>query len=310
MSKSNKFSPVLLIIFNRPDTTSRVFERIREAQPRQLYIAADGPRSNVPADVDLCNKTRQIAELVDWDCEVHRLFRDSNLGCKKGVSSAIDWFFDHVDSGIILEDDCLADISFFRYCTELLEYYKSDERIGIISGDLFVDTSDIAESYYFSNFSHTWGWATWRRVWKKFDLNMKTWPKDRETDLVLRKTHDKYYAEKWKNIFQNTYMGKFDTWDYQVVYMLWKQNQLSISPKVNLVSNIGFGPQSTHTRDSNSKFSCIPAKEISFPLSHPKSVYSNIEKDRYDLINSFGPIPSRFSPIINRIKKYLGCILN
>jgi hypothetical protein len=296
--KSHK-TPIILIIFNR------VFERIKLAQPSQLFIAADGPRADRPEENHLCSRARSIVSQVDWPCEVHTLFREKNHGCKEAVSSAISWFFENVEEGIILEDDCLPDLSFYKFCDELLRYYKSDDRIGMISGNSFLEVSKISDSYHFSNFPHAWGWATWRRVWKKYDPSMKYWPILQETRLLLDKTGSEYYAQKWKDIFDRIHKGEIDTWDYQFVYTLWTQNQLSIIPTVNLVSNIGFGLQSTHTKNPNHKSSNIPANEIRFPLLHPQLVIRNIEKDNEDLIYNFGTMPTRFSETKKRMKKFL-----
>ena len=155
---------VLFIIFNRPETTQRVFDAIRLAKPTRLYIAADGPRENKTGEKELCEQARKIAQNVDWDCEVKTLFQKENLGCGKAVSHAISWFFENEDMGIILEDDCLPHQSFFKYCEELLEKYKNNDRIGIISGNNFQKKRKIGSfSYYFSDIVNIWGWATWAR---------------------------------------------------------------------------------------------------------------------------------------------------
>jgi len=295
-------TPVLFLIFNRPDTTKLVFERIREAKPQRLYIAADGPRSGREGEVELCLQSRSVVELIDWACEVKTLFREENLGCARAVSSAIDWFFDHEESGIILEDDCLPDLTFFPYCGELLKLYEGNERIGMISGNQFIDASDLKTSYYFSYFPHIWGWATWKRVWQNFDLNMKDWPTIRQTRLLREKTGSTYYADKWKSIFDRVFEGKIDTWDYPFVYTLWVMNQLSISPKQNLVTNIGFGLNATHTnnpKDIDKYY--IDARKVLFPLSHPKRLLRNSSKDMAYLKFYYG---SR-KHLIVKIYKYL-----
>jgi len=169
------YTPILFLIFNRPDTTQKVFNAIRKAKPKQFFIAADGSPPDREGEIEKCQKSRKIATSVDWDCEVKTLFRDKNLGCKIAISSAIDWFFENVEEGIILEDDCLPHQSFFWFCQELLEYYRNDTRIMHISGDNFQFGRKRGEgSYYFSKYSHVWGWATWRRAWKCFDINMKS----------------------------------------------------------------------------------------------------------------------------------------
>lgn len=170
--------PTLFLIFNRPDLTAEAFSRIREAAPSQLFVAADGPCAGHPEDENLCQQARDVATRVDWDCDVHTLFRDENLGCKEAVSSAITWFFEHVEAGIILEDDCVPDLSFFPYCGKLLSRYAEDERIFAIGGNNFQPQGrEYTASYYYSVYVHIWGWATWRRAWKHYDGKLERWPK-------------------------------------------------------------------------------------------------------------------------------------
>ena len=170
---------VLLVIFNRPETTQVVFEAIRKAKPPRLYVAADGPRTEVPSDAKKCKEAREIINQVDWDCEVKTLFREKGLGCGLGPSSAFTWFFEHEEDGIILEDDCLPSQSFFWFCEELLERYRHDNRVMHIGGNNFLNgwQKDRDYSYYFSNSGHIWGWATWRRAWKLFDFNISLYEK-------------------------------------------------------------------------------------------------------------------------------------
>lgn len=306
--------PVLFLIFNRPDMSQLVFAHIREVRPARLFIAADGPRSNQPRDDELCTQTRKIINLVDWPCELHTLFQQENLGCKVAISTAITWFFENVEEGIILEDDCVPDLSFFTFCEVLLQKYKEDTRIGMISGDQFVSKLDTDESYYFSNFPHIWGWASWRRSWQNYDSLIKEWPKLRKVNWLVEKTGTKSFAENWINIFDKVYNGEINTWSYQVVFMLWTQNQLSIAPTHNLISNIGFGVASTHTNDASSKFSCMPIKPLKFPLVHPKLIYRNLEYDLLELQEEFG-FSQRGKDKVNKrllnylrysIKKFLG----
>lgn len=188
--------PIIFMIFNRPDTTKQAFETIRAAKPKKLLVVADGPRPGKPGEADKCAATRAIIEEVDWDCEVHRNFSDMNLGCRQRVASGITWAFSLVDKAIILEDDCLPSQSFFRYCAELLDRYEHDDRVMMVSGNnhLFGHT-DVAESYYFSRYPHCWGWATWRRAWMKYDLNMSQWPELRD-----RKLFDQYFHKRVSNI--------------------------------------------------------------------------------------------------------------
>lgn len=179
-------TPILFLIFNRPDTTRIVFKRIREIRPSKLYVAADAPRANKLGEAELCMETRAIIKDIDWPCELKTLFRDENLGCKLSVSGALDWFFENEECGIILEDDCLPDLTFFSFCKELLERYKDDDRIGHIGGNCFLPGQIAKElSYDFCSITHIWGWATWRRVWKNMDVQFHFWEehKNRRSSL-------------------------------------------------------------------------------------------------------------------------------
>ncbi len=273
-------TPVLFLIFNRPDTTMQVFERIRQIKPPRLYVAADGPRQHKREEVEKCNQTRAIINSIDWDCELKTLYRKENLGCKIAVSSAITWFFEQEESGIILEDDCLPDISFFFYCEELLFKYMDDERIGNISGNCFLPGYIKSSlSYDFSSISHTWGWATWRRVWKNFDLNFSYW-EESEKDVAMRNSLFKSFPEKvyFSSYISDSLSDKYgkSVWDLQYLFTLRVQNQLSIYPSVNLVTNIGLNnPDATHTASKNDMKYYIRSKPISFPIKHPKYIIEN-----------------------------------
>lgn len=259
--------PVLFLVFNRPDLTQKVFERIREVKPKRLFVAADGPRPDVPGDVQLCSRTRQIIEKVNWICEIKTLFREDNLGCKNAVSSAIDWFFEHVEAGIILEDDCLPHQTFFRYCGELLEYYKDDPRVMHISGDNFLQgRHTITSSYYFSKYPHVWGWATWRRAWLLFH----EWDKKLSgLDIDFRIFKSQSERNFWLDLLEQLQSHRMDyTWDYQWALTCLANKALCVMPKSNLVSNIGFGQDATHTQ-GNSWLANLPVTSMDFPLIHP-----------------------------------------
>jgi len=272
-------APVLFLIFNRPDTTQRVFDAIRQAKPVQLFVAADGPREDRIGEAEKCAQARKIIENVDWDCEVVTLFREKNLGCRKAVSSAIDWFFENVEEGIILEDDCLPSQSFFMYCQELLEHYRQDTRIMQISGSNFIK-SDMDESYFFSKYGPVWGWATWKRAWKYYDVDMRLWPVVKVKKLHHDFCFDEEEIKAREDIFDSVYNGAIDTWDYQWVFAKLVNNGLSITPKKNLVSNIGFSEDATHTRDKGNKRENVERKELVFPLLHPPFMLKNYEMDR------------------------------
>lgn len=277
----NEFlTPILLIVFNRPHQTRIVFERIKEIKPRNLFIAADGPRPTAK-EVDNCIKVRQLFTEVDWDCRVHKLFREENLGCKKSVSAAIDWFFENVDEGIILEDDCLPELSFFRFCKELLDFYRDDNRIMMISGGNYQFGRNITEeSYYFSRYTHVWGWATWKNRWKLYDINMEKWPGIEKNKFFNDILDQKEEARYWENIFNRVYKNRIDTWDYQLLFSSWVNHRLSIVPNVNMISNIGFDGSATHT-NSPSPLSNMSVSSMNFPLQHPKIVKRNVDADNY-----------------------------
>jgi len=273
------YTPILFLIFNRPDTTQKVFNAIRKAKPKQFFIAADGSPPDREGEIEKCQKSRKIATSVDWDCEVKTLFRDKNLGCKIAISSAIDWFFENVEEGIILEDDCLPHQSFFWFCQELLEYYRNDTRIMHISGDNFQFGRKRGEgSYYFSKYSHVWGWATWRRAWKCFDINMKSFEEFKAENQINSIFQSKQQQKYWIKNFELTYNGKINTWDHIWLYTCFINNGLCIMPNKNLVSNLGFSKEGLHTKDKNSIFSEMEAEEIT-EIIHPKFILTDQEAD-------------------------------
>ena len=289
---------VLFMIFNRPDTTKQVFEAIRKAKPPRLYVAADGPRADKAGEGEKCEKTRQIAMQVDWDCEVKTLFRDKNLGCKYAVSGAIDWFFENEEEGIILEDDCLPTQSFFWFCEELLERYRGDMRIMAVSGDNFQKGSTRNEfSYYFSRYNHCWGWASWRRAWLYYEKDMQSWPYILDNGYMQDILSDKTAAKYWGKIFEAVYKNKIDTWDYQWTFSCWIQNGLTILPNVNLVSNIGFDGDATHTTGKDNANFQIPVFNLSFPLKHPNWMIRDKRADDYSQKTHFNQ-PNIFYRVI------------
>lgn len=256
-------SAVLFVIFNRPGTTKRVFEEIRTTQPKRLYIAADGPRPDHTGDVELCRQTREIVSAIDWECDVKFLFRDENAGCKYGVSAAITWFFEHEEEGIILEDDCLPANSFFKFCDALLEKYRYDTRVRHITGcNLQFGNKWGNASYYFSNRTHVWGWASWKRVWNDYDLNLTKYNSGEVKEQLKNIYADDFVAEAWANIFNELKAGKINSWAYPLDFCNFFNNGLVIIPNVNLVSNIGFKPGATNTVDDESVYANIPLMEI------------------------------------------------
>lgn len=294
--------PVLLIIFNRPETTKRVFDAIRRAKPPRLYIAADGPRSGVETDITRCEEARKIVNEVDWDCEVKTLFRQRNLNCGIAPSSAFTWFFEHEEEGIILEDDCLPSQSFFWYCQELLERYRNDTRVMHIGGNNFLCgwQNDENYSYYFSKSGHIWGWATWRRAWKNFDYNIGLY-----RDLRAQGYFNKYFLNGMEKIYRLRKFDKtiradkpVDWWDYQWDFARYINSGLAIVPKVNLVKNIGFGDIATHTTNSNTDSSRLEAEEIELPLCHPPFMIRDLESERKYFKNFFKDL------ILSKLKQF------
>ena len=273
---------VLFLVFNRPDTTKQVFEAIRQAKPPKLYVAADGQREDKPGEGEKCEQVRRIATQVEWDCEVKTLFREKNLGCRVGVSSAIDWFFENVEEGIILEDDCLPSLSFFWFCEELLERYRGDMRIMAVSGDNFQKAPARNEfSYYFSRFNHCWGWASWRRAWLHYEKDMQSWPYIRDNDYMQDILSDKTAVKYWGEIFEIAYRNKIDSWAYRWTFSCWMQNGLTVLPNVNLVSNIGFSGDATHTTGEDCAYTKMPVFNLSFPLKHQKLMIRDDWADHY-----------------------------
>ena len=273
-------TPILFIVFNRPDTTSRVFDEIRKIKPSKLYIVADGPRIDKIGEKERCEEVRNIIDKVDWDCEVFKNYSDINLGCKKRVSSGIDWFFENVEEGIILEDDCLPSQSFFYYCQELLEKYKDNDQIAVISGNNF-NLKKIGEGdYYFSRIPHIWGWATWRRSWKNYDINMHNYPSFRKEKNINKIWSNKRIQKYWTYIFDEVYKNNISTWDYQLSFSVFLNNKLCICPNTNLVSNIGFGESFTNTLILDKKVAELNRGEISLPLIHPEKIEYNEDNNK------------------------------
>ena len=232
-------TPVVFIIFNRPETTEKVFKEIAKVKPQKLLVIADGPRKDHPSDIERCKAARAVINQVDWDCEVLKNYADSNLGPKRRFSSGLDWVFNQVEEAIILEDDCLPHPSFFRFCEELLERYRHDERVAVIYGTNFLHRWG-PYSYFFSRYPQGWGYATWRRFWKHYDADLKEWPKLRDSGWLEKVIGERGAPLEYRRrVFDAVYQG-LDTFEFQVTFAAWRTNSLFIIPKVNLVSNIGF----------------------------------------------------------------------
>jgi FkbM family methyltransferase len=271
-------TPLLFLIFNRPEPTKRVFEEIRKARPSKLFVAADGPRPDRREDIEKCQQTRDIINNIDWPCEVKTLFQEKNLGCKIGATTGISWFFDQVEEGIVLEDDCLPHPSFFPFCEEMLAHFRHEEKIIMIDGYNIAGSSHIPYSYTYSRYGHLWGWASWRRVWKQYDVTMKIWDKPENRKKIRKAMNDRYQWNYREWLYNETYHGRKDTWDYQWESYRLFHGQLSVIPATNMIENLGFGADATHTKQLTSHL-IIPGQEITFPLVHNPHI---IPDDSYD----------------------------
>lgn len=289
---------VLFLVFNRLDTTKQVFEAIRKAKPPRLYIAADGARENKEGEAEKVKAVRDyVMTNIDWECETTTLFREQNLGCKMAVSGAIDWFFENEEMGIIIEDDCLPSQSFFWFCEELLERYRDDMRVGMISGDNFQKGIKRGEAdYYFSIYSHIWGWASWANRWKNYDVDLhNVW----DINFMDKLNLGLFSKLFWRYILRKLKNNQINTWDYQWSLTLFRKDQLTIIPNLNLVQNIGFGSGATHTKRSNN-FSEQVSNEMVI-LNHPSEVCPHKDADIFTSKEIFN-----FLVLLkNKIKSYI-----
>jgi len=283
-------TPVCFLVFNRPETTSRVFEEIRRARPPKLLVVADGPRLDRPGEAEKCDAVRAIIEQVDWPCEVLKNYTNTNMGCKRRVSSGLDWVFETVPEAIILEDDCVPDPSFFRYVEELLTRYRDDERVMVIAALHFHGAAHTPpHSYFFSRYNHVWGWASWRRAWQYYDREISLWPALRDTDWLLAiGGGSKAFQQYWTKIFDTVHLGRVDTWDYQWTFSCWAQSGLAILPARNLVTNVGFGEDATHTKDNGGAHASLQLEALNFPLSHPLTMVRDFAADEWSDRHVFG----------------------
>lgn len=271
---------MLLMGFNRPDTTARVFEAIRSARPKKVYVSLDAPRPDVASDRSRCAAVRDVIQ-VDWPCSVQLRVGAEHLGCRDGVCAALDWFFEYEESGIIVEDDCVPNASFWKFCTEMLNKYKDDNRVATISGSNYeFGHSSREASYYFSRQIYVWGWATWRRVWHSVDRSLSHWDQLRDSgwlrDLLSSSASERF----WSRNFDAAQRRQIDAWSYYMVYSAWTHGQMSVVPSRNLTSNIGFGPDAVHTRRST-RYDRMPTEELEFPLVHPSLEMVDEAADRY-----------------------------
>jgi hypothetical protein len=271
-------SPILFLVFNRPDVTKRVFESIRQARPSKLYVAADGARLDREGETARCQQVRDIATAVDWDCEVKTLFREENLGCGKAVSEGITWFFENVEEGIILEDDCLPQLSFFLFCDALLEFYRDSDEVFHIGGTNPFNIKGSSNTYHYTVYNRIWGWACWRRSWKHYDFDIKQWPQLKKEGFLEQALGVKG-AAVFSPALDKCYSKKMDTWDHQWLLARLRLG-LAIQPGVNQISNIGFGPDATHTVSNQSSVANMNTGKLEFPLLAPKEFKPNKDLDK------------------------------
>lgn len=297
--------PVLFIVFNRPDATEKVFQRIREIRPAKLFVAADGPRASKEGEKEKCEAVRQIiTKGIDWDCDVRLKFSDINLGCGKAESSAMLWFFEAVGEGIVIEDDTLPDTSFFKFCRELLAFYRNDESIRMIGGTNFQNGKKRGDgSYYFSNITHSWGYASWLRAWKDYDFTLSTFNELKIKQLIERKFSKEYERNYWMKVYHNMLSGVYDTWDFQFLFKMWENDAKCIIPNKNLVTNIGFGLNATHTTNSDDPVANRPLQKMD-KIMHPTSTEIDKNAEQY-LFENYIKKKSLLKRAVNKIIRIL-----
>jgi hypothetical protein len=285
--------PVVLLLFKRPALTAQLLERLRAVKPSLILAVADGPRPGHPEEQEACAQVRELVKTkIDWPATVRTEYAEANLGLRRRVSSGLNWAFGQVDEAVILEDDCLPHPDFFRFCAELLDYHRLDTRVGVIAGVNFQPPSfSRAASYYFSKYPHCWGWATWKRAWRYFDLEASSWPALKAGGLLNHLFPDPAEAEYWRRIFDEVHAGKLNSWAYPWLLSCWGQNLLAVLPTVNLVTNAGGGADATHC--AGSQLLHRPAIPMAFPLRHPANVLADFQADDYSQRVIFGTVRPR-----------------
>jgi hypothetical protein len=274
-------APVAFFVFNRPEFTRRTLKAIAATRPPRLLVVGDGPRPGVPADPQLVAETRAVIASIDWECQVTTEFAKINLGCKHRVSSGLDWVFSQVEEAIVLEDDTVPHPDFFVYCEELLERYRDDAEVHHISGSTRHEPHQFTgASYSFSNCYSVWGWASWARAWSHYDLEMRRWPEVRDSAWLEERLSGPTEARIARHLFDLTYAGEVRTWDFQWVYSSWLAGGISLSPAVNLVTNIGYGEMASHERNANHHNANRPTYSMDRPLRHPPTRHVDHVADR------------------------------
>ncbi len=275
-------APVLLVAWKRPDTLKKVIATIRAAAPSRVYVACDGPRHDQAAEVESVRSVRRTIEVeIDWPCRVKKLYSDVNHGCRQGVSKAITWFFENENEGIILEDDCVPHQDFYLFCSELLEYYRDDTRVWVVTGNNFQDAQKRGSgSYYFSRYPHCWGWATWRRAWSNYSADFDFWPEWKKSRQWRGLRLDRREMLYWESILDQVYARRLDSWACPWLASVWKGRGLTATPQNNLVTNIGFGSEATHTKMRSSNLN-MPVAGLGPSILHPASVSADNDADNY-----------------------------
>jgi len=275
-----------MLVFNRPDLTARVLAEVAQRQPRTLLVCCDGARADRPGEVAQVKATRALFEKITWPCDVRTRFNDQNHGCKLGVADGLNRVFEQVEQAIILEDDCLPNASFFDYCENLLERYALDQRVIAVSGNNWQDQRRTPYSYYFSKYMHCWGWATWRRAWKKLDLSLARWPEFRDAGGCASVADSPAEADYWRSIFDKQHRGEIDSWAFAYQFSCWAEHGLTALPEVNLVSNIGFGDAGTHTTNADHSHANRPTEPIG-EIVHPPGVFRHRDADRFSFARCY-----------------------
>lgn len=275
--------PILLILWRRPEATRKLIKVLKSIKPRNLYIACDGARDGNSIEIQKVKKTREIVKKeINWNADLNTFFSEKNFGCKYGVSNAINWFFENVEEGIILEDDCIPHIDFFEFCEVLLEKYRHDKRIFCISGANQINQNIGDGSYFFSRYNHCWGWASWRRCWIQYDVEMSLWPKYKKSELIKSNFFSKKEQNFWTKTFDNFYFqGYPESWDYQWFFTSLIHGGMTAIPNKNLIENIGFDEDATHTfiGDANNFIERSHRNNKIFPIIHPDYIVTNKKAD-------------------------------
>ena len=298
-------SVVALFIFRRPQTTARVLDAILAARPAKLLVVADGARRDKPGEHELCLQTRAVIDRARAVCEVVTNFAPENLGLRRRMSSGLDWVFEQTDRAIIVEDDCLPEPTFFTFCDEMLQRYADDPRVLMVSGNNFLPKDRVPEhSYYFSHYVHIWGWATWRRAWRLYDVDMADWPARRDSNWLEQKLDTEAEVRYWRAVFDQVHRGDIHTWDYQWGYACLAHDGLSVVPARHLVTNIGLDAAATNTMNPDDPHFRARAEPLPMPLRHPPGVERNAVADQVEFQTLFGRA-GRLTRLRRRLRKRL-----